>query len=221
MIEKHFRIALLIGIAVITAIAATNITNFTSGLSLCQDQTDVDDIPCLGITPVLSCSGNISVVNLNTSAQSNLTTIAIGDGTYNFTFNFNRSSYSLRACDNSTSSIQVGDFEGDRLWKAAVLLGLIGIAALFGVMGTTIFESRMWMVKSFLYLSAFLVALIAVQVGFILSNSLVANIGRLMSISTISTIVCVGILFLYMMIFATVSIFRAVRDSRKERTEQL
>lgn len=82
-------------------------------LPACSDsnEIDIEDIPCLGLTNVLDCTGNISVLNLNNSVQTNVTTESIGGGILNFTFNFNQSSYSLVDCANNTATIIVGQFE--------------------------------------------------------------------------------------------------------------
>ncbi len=86
-----------------------------SGQSACNDLNliDIEDIPCIGVTNVIACGvdTNVSVINLNTSVQVNLTTSSLGDGRFNFTFNFNESSYSLVDCANNTATIIVGNFE--------------------------------------------------------------------------------------------------------------
>ena len=79
----------------------------------CSDTNliDITDIPCEGVTNVVQCSGNVSVFNLNTSIQTNVTTSAVGDGRLNFTFNFNQSSYSLVDCNNNSATVIVGQFD--------------------------------------------------------------------------------------------------------------
>ncbi|MHA1201361.1 MAG: hypothetical protein ACTSQ4_02415 [Candidatus Heimdallarchaeaceae archaeon] len=79
----------------------------------CSDSNEIDIslIPCDGITSAVTCSGNISVTNINTSEQFNLTTSPLGDGRLNFTFNFNEGSYSLVDCNNNTATVLVGVFE--------------------------------------------------------------------------------------------------------------
>ncbi|KKK97682.1 hypothetical protein LCGC14_2650290 [marine sediment metagenome] len=56
----------------------------------------------------MDCAGNISVTNLNTSVQTNITTNPFGDGRFNFTFNFTNGSYSLVDCKNFSSTVIVG-----------------------------------------------------------------------------------------------------------------
>ncbi len=81
----------------------------------CSDTNNIDisDIPCLGLTNVVNCIGNtnVSVINLNTTVQTNLTTFPVGDGRLNFTFDFNESSYSLVDCQNNSATIIVGQFD--------------------------------------------------------------------------------------------------------------
>ncbi len=81
-----------------------------SALDTCSDTNNVDisEIPCQGLTNVLDCAGNISVTNLNTSVQTNVTTNILGDGRYNFTFDFSNGSYSLVDCKNFSATMIVG-----------------------------------------------------------------------------------------------------------------
>ena len=84
-----------------------------SSLDLCSDtnRIDISEIPCLGLTNVLTCNGNISTINLNTSEQFNVTTNVVGDGRLNFTINFTIGSYSLVDCANNSASILIGIFD--------------------------------------------------------------------------------------------------------------
>lgn len=86
-----------------------------SAQSACNDENliDIEDIPCIGLTNIITCGAdtNVSVINLNTSVQVNLTTELLGDGRFNFTFDFNESSYSLVDCANNTATVIVGKFE--------------------------------------------------------------------------------------------------------------
>ncbi len=86
-----------------------------SAQEACNDENliDIVDIPCIGLTNVISCGvdTNVSVINLNTSVQVNVTTELLGDGRFNFTFDFNESSYSLVDCANNSATVIVGKFE--------------------------------------------------------------------------------------------------------------
>lgn len=108
--KERIKITVVVMILIISGILF--ILPAIHALPLCQEQTDVYDIPCLGLTKVLNCSGTISVTNLNTSQNFNLATTPIGGNIYNFTFPFNQSSYSLVACDSSTATMVVGYFAG-------------------------------------------------------------------------------------------------------------
>lgn len=84
-------------------------------LEACSDTNNIDisDIPCLGLTNVVQCTGdtNVSVINLNTTVQTNVTTFDAGNSRLNFTFDFNESSYSLVDCQNNSATIIVGQFD--------------------------------------------------------------------------------------------------------------
>lgn len=84
-----------------------------SSLLACPDSNmfDINNIPCLGVTLVLNCTGNITQVNLNTSEIIILNTSSLGNGQLNFTFNATEGSYSLIDCANNTATIVVGVFE--------------------------------------------------------------------------------------------------------------
>lgn len=84
-------------------------------VSVCSDSNEIDisDIPCIGVTNVINCvsDSNVSVFNLNTSEQTNVTTGEVGDGRLNFTFNFTTSSYSIVDCRNNSATVIVGQFD--------------------------------------------------------------------------------------------------------------
>lgn len=74
---------------------------------ICQDTTTIDNIPCVAVTPVLTCSTNATITNLSSAVSYNQTIFSRGDGTYNFTFNYSLGSYSILLCDNTTATINV------------------------------------------------------------------------------------------------------------------
>jgi len=83
---------------------------------ICSDTNEIDlsDIPCTGLTNVITCTifeDNVTVFNINTSTQTNLSTDETGGGRFNFTFNFSEGSYSLIDCANNTATVLVGIFE--------------------------------------------------------------------------------------------------------------
>ena len=96
-------------ISLILIISLLSITTLIA-LDTCSDTNNVDlsEIPCQGLTNVLDCAGNISIINLNTSVQTNITTNDFGDGRYNFTFDFTNGSYSLVDCKNFSATVIVG-----------------------------------------------------------------------------------------------------------------
>lgn len=97
-------------------IASLFIIFITSGvlaLEACSDSNEIDisEVPCLGLTNILNCTGNVSITDINTSIQLNVTTNTTGDGRLNFTFNLTQGSYSLVDCSNNTATVIVGLFE--------------------------------------------------------------------------------------------------------------
>jgi len=81
----------------------------------CQDETDIDRIPCYIITPVITCGDynyNVTKSSSGTLAQEgNLT--ASSDGTYYFSFDQGRGDYTIYLCENSSKYgfITVGSFD--------------------------------------------------------------------------------------------------------------
>lgn len=90
-------------------ILVLNLT-LVSSMEVCSDSNsiDINDIPCVGLTNVVNCTGNISVTNVNTTEQFNITTNDFGDGRLNFTVNFTEGTYSLVDCGNNSASIIIG-----------------------------------------------------------------------------------------------------------------
>lgn len=74
---------------------------------VCQDTTSIADIPCTVVTPVLFCTANATVTDLNTTSQFSIPMISSGDGTYSFQFGFGIDSYRILLCDNSVGTINV------------------------------------------------------------------------------------------------------------------
>jgi len=82
----------------------------------CQDQTDVEDIPCEVISPILpsgTCNATISSV-LYPEINQTINMTSMGDGRFNFTFPYsNISTYKLATCYNDTATIDIGHWDED------------------------------------------------------------------------------------------------------------
>lgn len=89
------------------------ITSGVFALEACSDTNEIDisQIPCLGLTNVVSCTGNVSIFNVNTSVQINVTTEVTFNSRLNFTVNLTEGSYSFVDCDNNSATVIVGLFE--------------------------------------------------------------------------------------------------------------
>ena len=122
----------------------------------CQDETDLDDIPCTVITPILSCVDFVyNVTDASTGSivqEGNLT--AVGDGTYSFSFTQDRGSYNVFVCETSApqATISVGDFTVE---ISAVNWGVLFIL-IFGwaifIIGLIFKEDTLTVISSFLLL---------------------------------------------------------------------
>lgn len=75
----------------------------------CQDQTSFWNVPCDLVTPVLDCSLNATITNINnTLINSSVLMTPVGDGTYNVTFNYSTiATYSVVLCDNISGTVDV------------------------------------------------------------------------------------------------------------------
>lgn len=103
----------------------------------CQDQTSFWNIPCDLATPVILCSGNATIININNTAINTTTSMTpVGAGIYNLTFPYtNISTYIVRLCDNSTATIDVvhGNEESEpqfNLWL--ILFSVFFVLLIFG-----------------------------------------------------------------------------------------
>jgi len=103
---------------------------------ICQDEESTTDLPCEVITPEIE--GACGVYNYTitydngTLAQVGIAS-ALGDNTYNFTFNHTHiSGYSIVLCENSTGSINVVLGDNTRYLYIFTLL-LIGAIFLLGI----------------------------------------------------------------------------------------
>lgn len=101
----------------------------------CQDNTEFWNSPCEVVTPILSDGGscNALILNINNTAINQSVPISdIGDGTYNYTFNYTDiATYSMTlSCSNYSSTINVifGSEEQEPGFNLWVVIALIFIA---------------------------------------------------------------------------------------------
>jgi len=188
-----------------------------TSLTACTDtnEIDIEDVPCQGITVVLPCAGNISVTNLNTSDKFNMTTFSMGGNLYNFTVdevNFTEASYSLVDCGNNTATLLVGDFPRDDLWKAAIMVGLLGMAFVIITMARISFEKDRWVLKTMMYVFGSLISLITIQTGLIFSR--VSNIDTMMTTALVIIITAISIFVMYILIYYTIGLIKAFKSKK-------
>ena len=93
----------------------------------CQDSPTPSRVPCLMITPVITCVDYTYTVYNETSNITNGSLTAIKDGIYKFTFNEQKGDYIVRLCDNSTREVYVeGD---DNMASLAIAIFILAITA--------------------------------------------------------------------------------------------
>lgn len=80
--------------------------------ALCQGINPITNVPCDIITPVIYCSSNAYILNLNSSINYSYPMTSMGDGTYKIVFNNGIGEYSVILCDNSTTTFSVVSASG-------------------------------------------------------------------------------------------------------------
>lgn len=171
-----------------------------AAIPICQDEQDVGDVPCAIVTPILNCSTYLNVTNTDNSSDNFSTPIsAVGDGTYNFTWNISTdgSSYSLVACNNATASITLGHLDDDYndKWLYFYLAALGGGVLLF-VFGLQKEDNILKLLSSFLII-AFSITFISVGYPTLTNDTMRISI----------TLITLGV-GLYIMTTATLNIMR-------------
>ena len=86
----------------------------TAEFPTCSDSNEIDisDIPCVGFTVSLNCSGNISIFNTtNSNINFTIVTSVFVDNIYNFTVNLSSGSYEFVDCSNGTATVIIGRFQ--------------------------------------------------------------------------------------------------------------
>lgn len=76
--------------------------------TLCEDRSDANT-ECVVSTPVLTCSSNATLLNVETGDTSEYSMVSTGLGVYNFSINLTDGDYVIVLCDNTSSQISVRD----------------------------------------------------------------------------------------------------------------
>ena len=185
----------------------------------CQDETDIGNIPCEVITPVIGFSGccNATIIDLNNTTINqtiNITGNALGDGTYNFSFNItNISSYSIVLCDNSSSTMNVGHFESGR----NILSFFLIIPLLLLTFGILIFtkKAKHQLIKSFMILLSFVPMIAIFQVTIVSAQEYITSPRIITSLSLFYWVFL--FIFLLLFILMLLSLIVASLDLLKKR----
>lgn len=106
---------------------------------VCKDVTEIQNLPCEVITPIINCSNYIyNLTNLTNGNNSLLITdgelSAIGDGTYNFSFNQTYGSYSIVLCNSNSATIDVIPEIEQTTWYGVLFMILIAIPILLFIL---------------------------------------------------------------------------------------
>ncbi len=101
-------------------------------MTICQDNTYENEIPCYEITPVLNCSEYIyNITNLTDGNNSllieNGNLSAIGDGTYTYNFSYGVGEYGVILCDGTSGKFDVLP-QTQYLFLALIIISFILIA---------------------------------------------------------------------------------------------
>lgn len=188
------------------------VSSFISAIA-CSDTNEIDnsEIPCVGLTNYLTCSGNISVINLNTSEQFNLTTDAFGDGRLNFTVNLSEGSYSFTDCGNNTATVIIGVF--DTQWQIALIISLLVILSVYIYCAYFIFSSDMWAIKTLFYCFSLLILILAVNMAIIISD--INNVDNIVETGLTITIVVFWFFLSYVFVVYTIDILKKFKNFKK------
>jgi hypothetical protein len=168
---------------------------------------------------------NISSISYPNSsiAVGNTPMISAGNGEYYYIFASNNiiGRYDVRGisdgCDNTFAMYfditSTGDSPSGS--QGYIVLAQLGIIALFTVLGFS-FSKEKWKIRTFFFIIALLMGVITLNSIRIIagtSNSLntMGNIGLIVGI------VIVSFMFLYMLIFYTIEIFKQLRNKREMR----
>jgi len=184
---------------------------FTSGLA-CTDTNEIDNanIPCEGLTVPLSCSGNVSIFNLNTSEQINVTTYLKVDNRYNFTVNLSEGSYSFVDCANNSATIIVGVF--DTQWQIALIAVFSSILFIYIYFGYFLFSKEYWLLRTLFFVCSLLLIVLAVNSTLIISD--VANVDKIVETSLTVSIIAVYFFITYILLTYTIEIIRKIKNRK-------
>lgn len=96
---------------------------------LCEERSDANQY-CDVITPVVGCSGDAKVYNLNGSEYTYPMDVFSGN-TYNFSINLTEGNYKIVLCNNATSDLIIQSALNTSMGRISFSLTSLGIVVMF------------------------------------------------------------------------------------------
>ena len=122
----------------------------------------------------------------------------------------------VASCDNGGITefiIFIGETKTD--WETGFIIGMVGLIAIYALSGFFIFDKEYWMLKSFLFFSAFGMLIVLINSAKIFAigtnSNTIMNMGLLIAITSLS------VMFLYLFVFFFIGIIKSLKDKRGVR----
>jgi len=119
-------------------------------------------------------------------------------------------------CDNGGIEefiIEIGETKTD--WETAFIIGMIGLISIYALAGFYIFNKEYWLIKSFMYFSAFGMLIILINSAKILAVG--SDSDKIITVGYTIAIVSLSIMFLYLFGFFFIEIIKSLKEKRAIR----
>ena len=119
-------------------------------------------------------------------------------------------------CDNGGIEefiIEIGETKTD--WETAFIAGMVGLISIYALAGSYIFNKEYWLIKSFMYFSAFGMLLVLINSAKILAVGSDSN--KIITIGYTIAIVSLLIMFLYLFVFFFIEIIKSLKEKKGVR----
>lgn len=217
--QKVFASGIVFFLIIVSTILAQDSIQFNPG-----ELINITGIKCLEQNES-SCSDsiacNITVINdtqdfLVLSQEMYILPDAFRGYNVGYAPNYTTEWSAVTNCDNGGITefvIFIGETATD--WETGFIIGMIGLIAIYALAGFFIFDKEYWMLKSFLFFSAFGMLIVLINSAKIFAVG--TNSNTIMDMGLLIAIVSLSVMFLYLFVFFFIETIKSLKEKQGVR----